>query len=261
MDGIIQAASGLMMTSGAEGQPPVRVGVPFADLTTPLFAVIAIVSAVHQTRREGVGQFLDASMFGALTSLVAAEPFYMLESLGIPMRSGNSVPRLSPFGIYQAADGWVSISAGGEGMFAQVVEMIGHPELATDDRFAQRPNRARNYQELDAEITAWTSQHPVAEIVDDLERRGVAVSAVRTPHEAETDPIAVERGDTVLVEHPTAGFAEDVYAPGFPVVFSGSHVAYDRPAPLLGEHNEDVYGKLLGYSAEHIAELQSAGVI
>ena len=261
MDGIIQAASGLMMTSGSEGTPPVRVGVPFADLTTPLFAVIAIVSAVHQTQREGVGQYLDVSMFGALTSLVACEPFSMLEDLGVPMRSGNSVPRLSPFGIYEASDGWVSISAGADGMFAQVLGMIGRPELATDDRFAERPNRAKHYKELDAEITAWTSKHTMAEIVEELDRRDVAVSAVRTPHEAETDPVALERGDTVLLEHPTVGLAKDVYAPGFPVVFSGSHVAYDRPAPLLGQHNEDVYGKMLGYSSEQLVELKSAGVI
>lgn len=261
MDGIIQAASGLMMTSGSESEAPVRVGMPVADLTTPLFAVIAIVSAVHQVRRGGQGQFLDVAMFGAVTSLVASEPFALLESLGVPMRSGNTVPRLAPFGIYRASDGWVAISAGGAGMFEQLMEAIGRPELTIDERFATRGARTAHYRELDTEITSWTEQQTMAGIVATLEPRGVAVSPVRTPHEAESDPIALERGDTVLMEHPTLGPVADVYAPGFPVVFTGSHVAYDRPAPTLGEHNEAVYGDLLGYSSGRLKALREAGVI
>ena len=94
MDSIIQALSGLMMTSGAPADPPVRVGVPVADLLAPVFAVVGILAALRQRDYTGLGQEVDISMLGVLTSLVAAEPFDLLEACGLPQRTGRMVPRL-----------------------------------------------------------------------------------------------------------------------------------------------------------------------
>ena len=89
MDSIIQALSGLMMTSGAAGEPPVRVGVPVADLIAPVFGVVGILAALRQREATGTGQYVDVSMLGVLTSLVAAEPFDLLEACGLPQRTGR----------------------------------------------------------------------------------------------------------------------------------------------------------------------------
>src|SRR4029078_10332883 len=83
MDTIIQALSGLMMTSGAAADPPVRVGVPSADLVAPVFAIVGLLAALRQRDATGVGQHVDVSMLGVLTSLVDAEPFDLLEACGL----------------------------------------------------------------------------------------------------------------------------------------------------------------------------------
>ena len=127
MDSIIQALSGLMMTSGAPGDPPVRVGVPVADLLAPVFGVVGILAALHQRETTGAGQHVDVSMLGVLTSLVAAEPFDLLEACGLAQRTGRMVPRLTPFGIYESADGHVAICAPTEQFARGVFAAIGHP--------------------------------------------------------------------------------------------------------------------------------------
>ena len=99
MDAIVQALSGLMYTSGNEGDPPVRVGVPFGDMLAPLFAVIGILAALHQRSVTGRGQEVDISMLGVLTNFVSCEPLELLEKCGVPQRTGLGVPRLAPFGF------------------------------------------------------------------------------------------------------------------------------------------------------------------
>ncbi len=111
MDAIIQALSGVMLTSGEPDDPPVRVGVPFADLCAPLFGVIGILAALHQAKNTGTGQHVDISMLGALTMMVACESYDVLERCGVPLRTGQTVPRLAPFGIYPTRDGFVAVCA------------------------------------------------------------------------------------------------------------------------------------------------------
>ena len=98
MDAIIQALSGVMLTSGGPDDPPVRIGVPFADLNAPLFGVIGVLAAIHQAQRTGIGQHVDVSMLGVMTMMVSGEPFDLLERCGVPQRTGLTVPRLAPFG-------------------------------------------------------------------------------------------------------------------------------------------------------------------
>ena len=143
MDAIIQALSGAMMTSGAAGDPPVRVGVPFADLCTPLFGVIGLLAALHQAQRTSEGQHIDVSMLGVMTSMVASEPFDLLERCGVPQRTGQTVPRLAPFGVYATANGYVAICAPTEVFASSLFHAIGRPELCEDERFRTRDARVR----------------------------------------------------------------------------------------------------------------------
>src|SRR5689334_5975708 len=156
MDTIIQALSGLMMTSGLPADPPIRVGVPVADLLAPVFGVVGLLAALHQRDTTGAGQHVDVSMLGVLTSLVAAEPFDLLEACGVPLRTGRVVPRLTPFGVFESADGYVAICAPTEHFARGVFDVIGHPEFAADPRFATRDARAAHDDEMNAAIEAFT---------------------------------------------------------------------------------------------------------
>jgi crotonobetainyl-CoA:carnitine CoA-transferase CaiB-like acyl-CoA transferase len=258
-DTIAQALSGIMLTGGEESDPPVRLGAPLGDGITPLFTIIGILSALEHVRFTGVGERVDTSMVGALTALVAIEPFDLLKELGVPYRTGTVMARLGTFGVYQCADGYAAITAGGRDVEA-LFRAVGKPNLGEDARF-QGAARAKNYRALTAEIEAWTRQRSVAECVAELEAAGVPCSPVRTPGEAVADPLARKRGDTVPLLHPTSGPHPEVSVTGVPVHFANARVGFDRPAPALGQDNQDVYGGLLGYSTDHLARLRAEGVI
>ena len=261
MDSIIQALSGLMMTSGEPSDPPVRVGVPVADLLAPIVGVVGILAALHQREATGEGQVVDVSMLGALTALVAAEPFDLLEACGIPQRTGRMVPRLSPFGVFQSADGFVAICAPTERFARGVFQAMGRPDFADDPRFATRDARVAHVDDMNAHIEAFTRTIPSADLVPLLEGYGVPAAEVRSPAEAVRDPRVRARGETVPLVHPTFGEVADVMGMGVPITFSNSETGFSRPAPAVGEHNNLVYGEWLGYAPERIQTMRERGVI
>jgi CoA:oxalate CoA-transferase len=261
MDAIIQALSGVMMTSGGPKDPPVRIGVPFADLTAPLFAVIGALAAIYQAQRTGLGQHVDVSMLGVMTMMVAGEPFDLLERCGVPQRTGLTVPRLAPFGIYRTTDGFVAICAPTETFAHSLFHAIGRPELAEDPRFAERDARVLNVSEVDAMVEAFTGSRTSADVIAALEKGGVPAAEVRDPQDAVRDPRVVSRGETVPLAHPQYGVVEDVYGMGMPIKFSRAQAGFDQPPPAPGEHNHAVYCGLLGYSAERVEELKTGRVI
>lgn len=261
MDTIIQALSGLMYSSGAPGEPPVRVGVPMGDLTAPLFAVIGILAAVHLARQTGQGQHVDVSMLGALTSLVACEPAEVLERLGQPLRTGNTVPRLAPFGIFEASDGYFALCAPTDAFAAGVLAAIGLPGLAGDERFASRDQRVRHAGELHKLIEEWSRGRTRAEAVAALEAAGVPAAPVRDAKAAVRDPGVMARGETAPLAHPKYGIIDGVVGSGVPITFSRSRADLTSPAPALGQHNAEILSGLLGYSPDRLAALAAEGIV
>jgi crotonobetainyl-CoA:carnitine CoA-transferase CaiB-like acyl-CoA transferase len=261
LDTVIQALSGIMYVSGAEKDPPVRVGLTIADLTAALFGVIGVLSAVHQARRTGVGQHVDVSMLGALTAFIAGEAYEAMEKCGEPIRTGQTVQRLAPFGIYPAKDGHLSICAYTDAFAHRLFEIMGRAELAQDERFRARDARVRHYKELDAEISKWTAFETKARAIAALNAAGIPAAEVRDPKAAVHDPRVVARHETVPMVHPQYGLADGIYAMGLPIRFSEAVAGFDQPPPGLGEHNQRVYGEILGYDANRIAELRAQGVI
>jgi crotonobetainyl-CoA:carnitine CoA-transferase CaiB-like acyl-CoA transferase len=247
--------------SGAADDPPQRIGMPVADLTTPLFAVIGVLSALHMAKTTGVGQHVDVSMLGAVTSLMAGEAFDALEELGVPLRTGQTVPRLAPFGIYPAQGGHISICAPTDAFVAQLFRCMERPDLASDARFATRNQRVRHASELDQMVAAWTGAHERSELLAKLAASGVPAEPVRTPHEAVRDERVLARGECVRLEHPTYGATAEVIGMGLPIRFSQASAGFDQPAPAQGEHNLQVYQTLLGYSDEKLADLRRRRVI
>ncbi|MBB4683129.1 CaiB/BaiF CoA transferase family protein [Amycolatopsis jiangsuensis] len=261
MDSIIQALSGVMLTAGEPGGDPVRFGLPIGDLLAPLFAVVGTVSALLQAETTGQGQHVDVSMLGALTSLVACEPFDAFDAVGLPQRTGSMVPRLAPFGILPAADGHIALCAPTDAFARGVLTAMGRDDLVADERFRTRDQRVDRADELHGLIGDWCAALPAAEIVARLAEHGVPAAEVRDPRQAVRDPLVRERGEVVPIAHPRHGAVADLSATGVPIVFSGATVGLDAPPPALGEHNDHVYHGLLGYSTDEIAALTAASVI
>jgi CoA:oxalate CoA-transferase len=261
MDAIIQAMSGIMMTIGEEGDRPGRVGIPVGDLSAPLFGVIGTLSALMHAERTGTGQFVDVSMLGSLTSLVAAEAIDAQNAVGLPTRSGAFMPRLAPFGTFDAADGWYAVCAPTDILAANVLRSIGREELLQTAEFATRDARAENAAALHAMINEWSADRPLAEVLRELSEHGVPASPVRTPGEAVRDEELLARGDVVALEHPAFGPREDLIGPGLPIRFSETEAGPAASAPALGEHTDAVLGEMLGFPPERIQELRDAGVL
>lgn len=262
MDIIIQALSGAMFASGGHNEPPVRIGIPIADMLAPVFAVIGILSALEQRHRTGLGQHIDVSMLGALTSFVAIENWSAMAAAGMRARTGLTVQRLSPFGVFECADGYVAVVAVHEKLAQGLFRAMGRPELSQDSRYANRDARVANAAVLEAMINDWSRTLPTAEVVALLEAEGVPVAPVRHPQDALVDPRVVARAETMEVHHPNYDTHIDLRTAGIPIVFSGARTGFDDVLPVrVGEHAETILADRLGYSQEKIAQLRADGVI
>jgi crotonobetainyl-CoA:carnitine CoA-transferase CaiB-like acyl-CoA transferase len=222
---------------------------------------VGILAALRQRDVTGLGRHVDVSMLGVLTSLVAAEPFALLEACGVPQRTGRMMPRLTPFGVYESADGHLAICAPTDQFARGVFAAIGAPELERDPRFATRDARVANKEAINDRIEAFTRTRPTAELVPLFELNGVPAAPVRSPADAVRDPRVLARGETVQIEHPGLGRIPDLIGPGVPIRFAGAPAVIPRPAPALGQDNALVYGEWLGYSSAAIERLRAAGVI
>jgi CoA:oxalate CoA-transferase len=261
MDVIIQALSGAMFASGDPGGPPVRFGVPVADMLAPVFAVIGILAALRHREQSGEAQHVDVSMLGALTSFVAIENWRAMELAGIPARTGLTVPRLSPFGVFRCADGYVSLVAVHDGMFSALCDAMQLP-LTQDPRFASRDARVSHAAELEQAIGEWCGARPTEEVVELLSKHGIPVAPVRHPVEAFADPRVLDRAEVTPVMHPKYPLDLDLRTAGIPILFSGARCGVsDTFALHVGEHNEAIYQGILGYSAERVSTLRNQGVI
>jgi crotonobetainyl-CoA:carnitine CoA-transferase CaiB-like acyl-CoA transferase len=261
MDVVIQALSGIMEATGMRDGPPMRWGLPIADLIAPMFAVHGVLAALIHRGRTGEGQQVKVSMLDCLASLLAEEHFDVMSAAGYPLRSGNFHDRLAPFGVYPTRDGHVAIVAFSKEWMAGLVDAMGQPHLADDPRFSNRGIRMKHASELNALIEAWTFDRSSDEVVRELhERRNVPCVRVRTPLQVLHDPLLHSSGALMKLSHPKLGSISAI-GMGLPIQFSRTPSQFDRPATDLGSANADIYGGMLGMSAEEIAGLRSDGVI
>ena len=262
MDAVIQAMSGMMMTSGTEGDPPVRIGITIADSVAPLFAVMGINAALYRRERNGQGEHVDISMLGTLTALLAVEDWQATEQFGNRTRTGNSVERASPFGVFTCKDGYVAIGAGGQDHFTHALfRIIGRPEMAADPRYATISARAQRDAELTELINTWCETRSVEAVEHELVQAGIPAAKVRNPSDAVQDPLVNERGEIVSVSHPELGALPGLKTFGLPIRFLGTSYGHGAAAPRLGQHNESIYRDWLGFDEKQLAAWKEAGVI
>ncbi len=241
-DPLIQAFTGLMsMTGEAEGQP-VRVAASITDLSTGLYAVIAVQAALENRRRTGEGARIDISLADSLLAMLNHQVTGVLATGSAPVRMGSASPITAPYQAIRAADGHVMVAAGNDSLFARLAAAIGAPELAGDPRFSTVAARVANLPELVAELEARTSLQPVRRWVEVLGSAGVPCGPVNDLAEALRDPIVAEREVIVAVPgHPTV---PDLRIVDLPFRVAGRPLAGHRPPPTLGQHTDEVLEEL-----------------
>ncbi|MDR5653313.1 CaiB/BaiF CoA transferase family protein [Ruixingdingia sedimenti] len=261
MDITVQALSGVMDVTGETDGPPMRFGLPISDLLAPLYGTIGIQAALRQREATGEGQNIVISMLDCVASLLPFEHFDVFQREGFPPRSGNHQTRLAPFGIFKTRDGYVSIAAANDKWAGLIFEAMGQPDLIKDPRYATRGPRAVNADAVNRLIEDWTSGHSTDEVLEELQaKRGVPCVRVRTALETMSDPSLFASGALQKLVHPEAGEI-DAVGSGVPIRMSAGKVGLDRPAARLGADNADIYGQLLGLTADDLARLRAEGII
>ncbi len=257
--GIGEAMGGWRAIVGEPDRPPSRMGVSIGDSLCATYGCMGALAALHTRQETGKGQVVDAALYESVLQVMESL-VVEYDVMGIVRgRSGSILPGIAPSNVYRCSDGEFMIGGNGDAIFARLAEAMDQPELATDPRYATHVARGQRQAELDALIEDWTQTLTVDELEALMIAHSVPAGRVYTGKEMLADPHFAAREAIVQVPHPAHGTVR-MQAP-MPKL-SETPSAVRRRAPVFpGEHNAEVYGERLGFSAERIGQLQEAGII
>ena len=258
---IAQAMAGAMSMTGWPDGPPTKAIGGLADTGAGLHTAIGILAAIIQRQATGAGQQVEVAQQDAVVSLLR---IHLRDSYatGKPVpRQGNRSLNAAPSNIYRCRpfgpNDYVFIHLATVEMWKTLTKIVGRPELGDDPRYADRRDRVEFVDEIDAMIEAWTEKRTKHEVLEALAPLGIPCGAVLDSTEILADPHLRQRGMMAELEHPRRG---KYPMPSNPVRMSDSPTELRR-APLLGEHNAEVFGTLLGYGAADLDTLRRDGII
>ncbi|WP_173932060.1 CaiB/BaiF CoA-transferase family protein [Chelativorans sp. Marseille-P2723] len=240
-DFIIQGMSGLMSITGPADGEPQKVGVAVTDIFTGLYSVIAIQAALRHAEQTGQGQHIDMALYDTQISVLANQNLNYLVSGTAPVRMGNAHPNISPYEVFEVEDGHFILAVGNDGQFARFCNVTGLEELATDARFSTNAARVANRAELRARLAQHLKTFARDVLLKQLEEAGVPASPINTIAEMFDDPQTAARGMRLSLDDGRGNILPSVRAP---IVMSQTPLTYERPAPRLGEHTEEILREL-----------------
>ena len=257
-DLVAQGMSGLMSVTGeGPGRPPVKVGVPVTDITAGTLAALGCLGAIIRRSVTGQGQLVDTSLFEAGIMHTFLQSAIHLGSGEVAGAMGSAHPVMAPYQAFQSADGWLIVGAGNQNNWLKLTECLEAPELAADPRFADSPTRIAHRDELVETLNGYFSRMTNAELLARLEGAGVPAGPVLDIAQMNADPHALARG---MIQDVGSASGAPMRAIGHPVKYSEAPASIRRPAPLLGQHTNEVLGEL-GFAPGEIEALARAGDI
>ncbi len=251
-DMVAQAFSGLMSITGPEGGPPVRVGSSVGDMFAGHQCAIGILSALWYRERTGKGQIVDMSMVDGLVYVLenAVVRYTLLGQ--IPQPLGTKHPAITPFQAFRTEDGWIVVAVGNDALWRRFCKAIASPQLAKDSRFMTNALRTQNQGELADLLEGITKTKTTEQWTVILEESGLPYSPINTIDRIVEDPNVAYRNMVVEVEQPNVG---SVRIAGSPFHLSETPAGVTDPAPLLGQHTEEILTNVLGYPKDRIEKL------
>jgi len=260
-DFIIQGLGGLMSITGERddlpGGGPQKVGVAVSDLMTGMYATIAVLAALAEREKSGLGQHVDMALLDTQVAMTANMAMNYLASGKPPVRAGNAHPNIVPYQTFAASDGHIIVAVGNDGQFTRLCEIAEAPELATDPRFATNPARVKHRSILVPLLAERIGRKPMRFWSEALQAAGVPCGPINDLAQVFDDPQVQHRGMRIELPHPTAGKVPLVASP---IKLSRTPVEHRSAPPLLGQHTDEVLAGI-GLDEQAIAALRAQGVV
>lgn len=261
-DFMIQGMSGLMSVTGqpdgSPGAEPMKVGIPITDLTTGLYATISILAALQHRNRTGEGQQIDLSLLDTQLALMSNQASNWLNGGPEPRRMGNQHPNMVPYQVFACADGDMIVALANDRQFRDFCALLGVPDLASDERFAEVPGRNQNREALLAVLKPLIAKWHSLDLIAAMEKAKLPGGRINTVPEALALPQVEARG---MVREITRDDGTPVRFLGFPSQFSETPATYRHAPPRSGEDTVHVLAEKLGLGEDEIARLLATGVI
>jgi CoA:oxalate CoA-transferase len=257
-DVVGQAMGGLMSVTGYPNGEPLKVGVSLADYMGGYNGAMAILAALYHRTVSGEGQSIDISMQDGIWAMVFPDRANYFDDHIVPKRIGNKLSSSAPFGAYNAKDGYVVICTITDPQWQKVLQAIGREDLSGEQRYATRENRTKNMDEVDGLVQGWCKERTVEEAIAALNKFQVPCSPVPTFDQVASDSQLLSRDMIVEVDQPVSGKVKLIGS-----VYKMSKTPGDRKKinPAVGEHNEEIYGGLLGIDAQEMQKLKEENII
>lgn len=257
-DIVAQSMGGMVNLTGFPDSVPTKVGPSVADNVTGIYLCVGVLMALYNKEKTGLGQAVDVAMLDTIFSLL--ENAIVIETMTgkTPQRQGNIDPSIAPFDIYKVTDGFVAIGVGNDKLWAKFCDVIGRSDLVSEEKFLTNDARCQNYNpELKDIIGEWAKDKTKKQLEEMFDKAGIPCGPVLDMKEAIEHPQIQAREMMVHMDHPTIG---KMYFQGVPVKLSRTPGSVDSPAPLLGQHNEEIYARL-GISKEKVKSMKENGII
>lgn len=252
-DSIMAASTGIMDINRSESGPRITGGIWFIDIMTGMWATIAILAALRRREQTGLGQFIDSAMYDScLFALNTFIPFF--DQSGIITRNSTKNAYDCPAGLFKSKDGLVICLAGQDSLFERLLTVMDDPILHKPE-YRDHDTRLmeEHYDIINAAVEREISKKTGDEWDEIFDKIGVPGGKVKDLGDVMRSPATYVRNTTVKLEVPGLG---PVTFPGTPLHFSDEELGFD-PAPELGQHNEEIYGGLLGLSTEELEQLKA----
>ena len=254
-DLIAQGMSGVMSFTGIAGSPPVKVGVPMADLNAGLYSAYGILSAYIHRLKTGEGQFLEVSIMEAALAYTVWESASYFATGQIPPPLGSAHRLSAPYQALKTADGHLNIGAPNQSNWTRMCKSIGRDDLLEDARYSDNAGRLLNRESLESDLEETFGTRSTSDWCDILEKAGVPAGPIYNMEQVWQDEQVQAREMDVALQHPLVGETRNI---GLAAKLYGSPGKIHSPAPLMGQHTREVLTES-GFTETEIENLISSG--